>query len=339
MATRSVAEKSIHMKSVTRVQTLSVAAALAMLVGCSSGSAIAPGALSKQTGSHDRFEHFASRYSCPATGSLRYVSDVINNVINVYTGPFAGQQPCGQIAAVGFNGPVGMHVVVLTHDLYVANWRGGNILVFHRGQSTPFNTYTDPSGQLPTDVTVAPDGIVVASNEICSLSTWIGGPNGGTFVGTFQKPECREVGITYIAVGENGTLYYVNNKGGFYRAALWSVACPSGNCGVPAQILGARVDYFGEGVAVDSAGDVLAIKASEYGRNNKLATFRLPNPNPTIMDLAPGTPMGLAINGPDHLVFIAYNTGAYEYIYPSGKLLGTVPGNSGGAMDGIAIDP
>jgi len=327
------------MKPITLVRSLSVAVACVLLVGCSGGSAVAPGALAKHTGSHVRFGHDAGRYACPATGSLRYLSDVINNVINVYAGRFAEQKPCGQISANGFDGPVGMHVVVATHDLYVSNWRGGNILVFHRGQSVPFNTYTDPSGQLPTDVTVAPDGTVVASNELCSLSTWIGGPHGGTFVGTFPKPECREVGITYLAVGENGTLYYVNAKSGFYRASLWSVLCPGGNCGIPAQIPGARVDYFGEGVAVDSAESVLAVKQSEYGRNNKLATFNLPNPNPTIMDLAAGTPMGLAINEQDHLLFVADNTGASEYIYPSGKLLGTVPGNSGGAMGGIAIDP
>ena len=36
---------------------------------------------------------------------------------------------------------------------------------------------------------------------------------------------------------------------------------------------------------------------------------------------------------------VADNTGATEYIYPGGKVIGTVSGNPGGAMDGIAIDP
>ena len=327
------------MKWISRVQFLGAAAACVLLAGCSGGSAIAPGASSARSGSHTRFDHIVSRYSCPATGSLRYVSDALNNVINVYTGPFAGQQPCGQIAASGFSGPVGMHVVVSTHDLYVANWHGGNIFVFHRGDTIPYNTYTDPSGQLPTDVTVAPDGTVVASNDLCSLSTWIAGPNGGTYVGTFPKPTCREVGITFIAAASNGTLYYVNAKSGRNRAKLWSVSCPGGNCNVPVEIPGAKVNFFGSGVAVDTAGSVLAVKASANGRNNKLATFTLPNPNPSIMVLSPGFPLGIAINQQDDLLFVANNTGATEYKYPGGTVVGTVAGNQGGAMDGIAIDP
>jgi DNA-binding beta-propeller fold protein YncE len=326
------------MRTITRVRSLCAAAAIVLLAGCSGGSAIAPGTESTQTSSHARVGHVISRYTCSATGSLRYVSDVINNVINIYGGRFAGQPPCGQISS-SLDGPLGLHVDFATHDLYVANSRAGNILVYHRGQLTPYNTYTDPSGQSPSDVTIAPDGTVVASNEFCSLSTWIEGPNGGTFVGTFSKPQCRDVGIVFVAAGENGTLYYVNARTGAHRASLWSVSCPGGNCGVPVQIPGARVDYFGSGVAVDSVGSVLAVKLSTNGGNNKLATFNLPNPTPRLMDLSPGFPYGIAINDQDHLLFVANNTGASEYTYPSGKLLGTVPANPGGAMDGIAIDP
>jgi DNA-binding beta-propeller fold protein YncE len=237
------------------------------------------------------------------------------------------------------DGPVGLHVDLSTHDLYVANSRGGNILVYHRGELTPYNAYADPSGQSPTDVTIAPDGTVVASNDLCTLSTWISGQNGGTFVGTFAKPQCREVGITFVAAGQNGTLYYVNARSGAHRTSLWSVSCPGGNCGVPVQIPGARGNFFASGVAVDSVGSVLAVKLSANGGNNKLATFNLPNPNPKLMNLSPGFPYDIAINDQDHLLFVANNIGASEYIYPSGKLVGTVSANSGGAMDGIAIDP
>ena len=220
----------------------------------------------------------------------------------------------------------------------MANFRGNNIVVFHRGQLTPYNSYVDPSGQRPSDVTVAPDGTVIAANQDCTLSTWIAGPNGGTFIGTFSKPACSGAGITFVAVQKSGTLYYVAG-GGATRAKLWSVSCPGGNCSVPTRVPGAHVDYFGSGVAADSAGNVLAVKLSANGKNNKLATFDLPNPKPKIMDLAPGFPYGIAINEQDHLLFVAVNTGATEYIYPGGKVIGTVSGNPGGAMDGIAIDP
>jgi hypothetical protein len=324
------------MKALSLIQAVCAGTAVALLVGCASGSAISPGLASKKVGSHVRIDHKAGYFTCPAQASLRYVSDVINSVINVYVGRFAGQSPCGQIPS---DTPLGMHVELASHDLYVANFRGNNIVVFHRGQLTPYNSYVDPSGQRPSDVTVAPDGTVIAANQDCTLSTWIGGPSGGTFVGTFTKPECRGGGITFIAVQTTGTLYYVASGSGASREKLWSVSCPGGNCSVPIRVPGAHVDFFGSGVAADSAGSVLAVKASANGGNNKLATFDLPNPKPSIMDLATGFPLGIAINEQDHVLFVADNTGATEYIYPSGKVIGTVSGNPGGAMDGIAIDP
>src|SRR5476649_1533299 len=86
----------------------------------------------------------------------------------------------------------GLYVNATTHDLYVANWGASNVLVFHKARTTPYNTYSDPTAQDPNDVTVTDDGIVITSNEEAtnliergSLSTWIGGLNGGTFIGNF----------------------------------------------------------------------------------------------------------------------------------------------------------
>jgi hypothetical protein len=65
-------------------------------------------------------------------------------------------------------------------------------MVFHRGRLFPYNTYSAPFQPYPYGVTVTNDGTVVASNAFSnfgpqggSISTWIKGPNGGTFVGTF----------------------------------------------------------------------------------------------------------------------------------------------------------
>ena len=141
------------------------------------------------TRSTNLFEGF---YVCPATGPIKYVSDYNNNVINVYAGRFAGQAPCGQITS-GLFGPWGLFVKPVSHDLYVANDLNHNIVVFHRGQTTAYNTFTDPSFQDPVDVTVAKDGTIIATNLLRphffpatgSISTWIEGPNGGKFVGNF----------------------------------------------------------------------------------------------------------------------------------------------------------
>src|SRR5579862_156533 len=156
------------------------------LAGCSSSSTPANVPRQDPTLSVSRPD---ITYACPAQGDIEYVSDYNNNVINVYAGRFHRQAPCGQLTDRVF-GPWGMYVQPSTHDLYVANDLHHDVIVFHRGHLTPYNTYTDPTLQDPTDVTVADDGTVIASNldqihfsgEHGSLSTWKSGTNGGTFV-------------------------------------------------------------------------------------------------------------------------------------------------------------
>src|ERR1700720_3473556 len=95
------------MKSLSPIRAISAGTAVALLVGCAGGSAISPKLASNKAGSHVRIDHRAGYFTCPARASLRYVSDVVNSVINVYVGRFAGQNPCGQIPS---NTPLGMHV-------------------------------------------------------------------------------------------------------------------------------------------------------------------------------------------------------------------------------------
>jgi hypothetical protein len=342
------------------LQALSAAAAIALLAGCSSGgsSAIAPNPVSPKGGAHflmgrvpsvlspigqlkintQTGRHFVSHYSCPANGPIKYMSDFNNSVINVYAGKFAGQAPCGQITT-GLLNPDGMYVKTTTHDLYVANEGDFNVLVFHRGQTTAYNTYTDPTVQFPVDVTVAKDGTVIASNilqpsagEAGSISTWIGGPNGGTFVGNFAMTNDTE-GL-FVTVQKNGTVYYddldVSGSG-----ALWSLSCPSGACGAQTQVAGVSFGAAG-GMESDATEDLLANDQI----NVTADTFELPNPTPATFPLT-GEPVGMAINKLDHHWFIAdaVNNDAGEYLYPSGTPVGTVPGNPSGLPIGVAVDP
>jgi hypothetical protein len=89
-------------------------------------------------------------------------------------------------------------------------------------------------------------------------------------------------------------------------------------------------------MAFDAKGDLLVNDAAAATAN----TFSLPNPNPKTFTLA-GRPIGMAINELDHHWFVAdaMTNDAAEYLYPGGKLVGTVPGNPGGEESGIAIDP
>ena len=317
--------------------SLSAVAAAILLVGCAGGNvpALAPGPDSAQ---HGLSRHYASFDACPTTGPIAYVSDFNDSVINVYAGKFAGQKPCAQLTAQLHN-PTGLFVDAATHDLYVANRH--NIRVFHRGQTAPYNSYTDPtSRQEILDVTVTSDGIVIASNtnqvsgpEHGSLSTWISGPHGGKFVGNF--PMTNDFEGMYVTAQRNGPIYYTDLDKITARGALWHVSCPAGACGVETQVAGVSFQFPG-GMAFDATDDLLVTEES----GGTADTFELPKPSPARFQLQ-GYPTGMAISARDRHWFVADsdNNDAAEYAYPSGALIGTVPGNApGGYLFGIAVD-
>jgi hypothetical protein len=315
-------------------------AACAMLAACAAGHGFTPSPQSVQAKplTAHRLANFSS---CPAHGSIVYVSDTANNVIDAYTGKLRGQAPCAQIGLGHLNFPYGLFVDTATHDLYVANMRDFDVLVFHRGQTTAYDTYTDASGQLTQDVTLARDGTVIATNavqyggpEAGSLSTWIKGANGGTFVGNF--PMTNDTRGGFLAVKANGTVYFDDVDSNSNHGALWKVSCPAGVCGLQTPQAGVTFQSPG-GLTFDRTGDLLAIDPTAFTAD----TFELPNPKPKTFSLRAGSAIGMAVNTTDNHVFAADpdDNSAAEYRYPSGTLIGTVPGNQGGFPVGIAIDP
>jgi len=316
--------------------TLGAAGTIALLAACSNNSSTAaPGPATPQGGAQAR--QFKSHDACPATGAIEYVSGISNGAINVYAGQFAGQAPCGQITD-GLIAPFGLFVQTSTHDLYVADFGGASVQVYHRGQTTPYNTYRDPSVQDVVDVAVAPDGTVLATNfhkrdrtERGSISTWIGGPNGGTFVGNFPMQHSND-GYD-VTVRSNGIVYF-SYRTRNSRGELWKMRCPAGACGNQTQVAGVLFEFPG-GMQFDTSDDLIA--ADQAGLAD---TFELPNPSPKTFAIA-GQPVDMALSGSDHHLFIAdaLNHDAAEYTYPGGKLLGTVPGSPLGGPAGIAVDP
>jgi len=219
---------------------------------------------------------------CPSSGPLEYVSDGGKSVIYVYAGKFAGQAPCGQLASWIFE-PVGLFVKPSTHDLYIASEGLDAIAVYHRGATTPYNLYNDPSGQMHYDVAVAKDGTVISSNlhssglERGSISTWRGGPNGGTFVGNFPITATNDFG-GFVTIEKAGTVYF-NDINGSGKGELFSVSCPAGACGPQTQVAGVSFRFYG-GMAFDTAGDLIAVDLDQMGRSSMIDTFKLPNPSP-----------------------------------------------------------
>jgi hypothetical protein len=226
-----------------------------------------------------------------------------------------------------------------THDLYVANTGDNDIIVFHRGQTSPYDTYTDPTGQYPVDVTVGKDGTLLASNqtgsnfERGSISTWIQGPNGGSFVGNFPMLDYPEGNC--ITVRKDGTIYFdeypAPNGGG-----IWSVSCPAGVCGVQTQVQGISL-VAPWGMRFDAEDDLVVIDTATQTAN----TFELPNPMPSITHLASPIPGAMAINQMDHHLYVTddYKRSATEYWYPSGVVVGIQLVPYDGAPLGVAVDP
>jgi hypothetical protein len=320
------------MRPLTLMQSSCAAAAIAMLAGCSGAgsSAVAPNASLPQGAGR----HVTAFYNCPATGRLTYISVAPANSVDVFAGKLNGQRACGQIG-LGLSSPFGLFVDKKTHDLYVANSNRSNIKVFHRGHVKAYNTYVDPTDEITLDVAVAPDGTVIASNEFpfASLSTWTGGPNGGTFVGNF--PMTNAAAGQFVTVKKNGTVYFTDIDQQSNMGALWTVACPAGACGTQTQVSGVSLESPG-GMVFNETGDLFVIDDSAITAN----TFELPNPAPSACPLI-GAPISVDVSRKDHS-FVTTDDERFgflegrEYSYPGCSLLGTVGTTN---SQGIAIDP
>jgi hypothetical protein len=320
----------LQMRPLTPIQSYFAAAAFALLAGCSGAgsSAVAPNPSSPQGASRQA----TGFYNCPSTGRLTYISVYDANGIDVFAGTFNNQSACGSIV-LGLSGPFGLFVDKKTHDLYVANSKRSNIKVFHRGHLKAYNTYVDPTNQVTFDVSMAPDGTVIASNEAGSLSTWISGPDGGTFVGNF--PMTNAMTGQFVTVKKNGKVYFTDVDQQSFQGMLWTTACPAGACGAQTQVSGVSFQSPG-GMVFNETGDLFVIDDSAITAN----TFELPKPAPSTCPLI-GNPIGVDVSPKDH-TFVTTDDERFgilegrEYSYPGCAQVGTVGTTT---SQGIAVDP
>jgi hypothetical protein len=276
---------------------------------------------------------------CPAAGPIVYMSDFNFSVVNIYTVPFVGQQPCGQISGTLVN-PQGLFVR-RNHDLYVASTGTYNVQVFHRGSSKPYNTYTDTVDglQFPGDVTVSKDGTIIASNlstanlyQGGSISTWIRGGRGGTFVGNF--PMINAYPGMFVTVQKNGAMYFDDVDSNTGEGPIWAGNCPLGVCGT-FKSTGAVAAFPG---GLRSADDEDVVQLDQTAL--RLKTFEHFPFGKSCNLSGESDPVGFDINRHQHHVFVAdanLDVGV-ELTYPGCVLIGTVPGNPGGLPIGIAKD-
>jgi hypothetical protein len=339
------------------IHVLSAAVTFAMLAGCSSGTAIIPASSTMQShhsqpmsgriptivnpflplklrdvGTANQRPSFNA---CPASGPIVYVSDANYNVIYIFKVPFAGQSPCGLLAASsGLVTPQGM--IVRHHDLFVANTGGMNVVAFHRGATKPYITYTDPTCgfEYPLDVTVSNDNYVFATNIYggdCFGSISIWQKQSGALVGHIRNQ--AHAYSDFLTIQKDGTLYYDDTS-----PALYKGSCAGGSCGSFTNT-GATMTYPGALRSVDGEDVVLDDEFAPGG--GALLTYEPPNfISPDVCTLGGSDPASFDINLRQHHAFIAdaLLNEALEFTYPDCKLIGTVRGSSYGAPSGIAKD-
>jgi len=314
-------------------QLLSAAAALALFAGCSSMSAIGPNPSTAQNVERSPTGgHFASFNSCPDSSAIVYISDDNNNVINIYTAPFAGQSPCGSLSDIDI--AEGLFVDT-NHDLYVANFLGDDVLVFKRGSTIHYNKYFDNLYNFVMDVAKAPDGTIIAANFqnqnsgfTGSLSTWLSGPNGGTYVGNF--PNAQYVDSYFVTVQQNGGVYFNT------QSAIYATHCPFGECSA-FESTGGSLTRPG-GLRAGNGNGLVAVDQSL----SQLFTYKTYNtsPRPVSRCSIGSYPIGIDFDTSHQHIFVT-DTGSnegIEYTYPGCALVGTVPGSSHGNPVGVAYD-
>jgi len=345
------------MRIPTPIQALSAAAALALLAGCSSGSAIAPKPAGITGHVHTYMGHVPAVVgpmaamklnshpskkvgfnACPATGALEYISDFNNSTISIYKGKFASQAPCGMLT--GSNGllnPQGMFVDE-KHNLWVADTGNGNVLEFKRGGTSAITTLVDTTGgnsEFPVDVTIAKDGTVIASNifapntGIGSISTWVG----TTLIGNFTNP--NSAFDYFVTVQKNGTVYMDDNT-----LTVYGFSCPAGVCTAQTSV-GATGFNFPGGLRSGPGEDPILQDQSATGGGAQLTYESFPGgPAQQCTVSAGADTVAFDLNEKRNHYFAAdaTNNRGVEVKYPTCAAIGTVAGGSGGLPIGAAAD-
>jgi hypothetical protein len=290
---------------------------------------------------------YASFDACPATGAITYISDYNNNVINIYAGQFNLQARCGAISGPLVLQPEGLFVG-LNHRLYVANTGGGNILEFARGGQTPIATFTDPTGQFPSDVTVSNDAVIASNISSVaqsggSISTW---QVGGGFVGNFSMINDIQGLFVTVHSGAADRIYYNDIDSTSNAGVVYTGKCPGGACG-KFHALPATTDTEYPGGLRSRADDTRLIQFDQTAGPGGLR-LQYNDRNPAF-PLGPSCniggrhPIGFDMNAAATQVYYAdalANVGAemaFDTCAPIGK--GIVPGNTGGLPVGAAHDP
>src|SRR5579864_4611384 len=154
------------MRYLAQVSAVAAFAAAFSITGCSLHGSAAP-----QPGRGSGAALSGPLVGSPDTGTtpILYVAQYGSNAIQIYDQAGTNQSPIGTLTS-SLSGPWGLFVTG-TEDLYVANLAGADVVIFHKGATSPYKTLSDP-GELPVIAVVDSTGTVYVANN----KTTRGGP-------------------------------------------------------------------------------------------------------------------------------------------------------------------
>lgn len=271
--------------------------------------------------------------------ALLYVAQSApSNSVSIYDQAGSNQQPIGVIN--GFNQPVGL-AVDRQHNLYVANTQGADILVFKRGQVTPFRTLTDPTGKAPYSLAVTRDGTVYVtnvpdySNPVADIVVYNPGSNSPS--STLKDPNIRNPTSIAVDAARDILLYGINA----YRGGEVDELPAGSSTWLITGIQCCRGPNFQAELKVDAKGniaflngDCTCVTTYQPGSWTRIKSFPV---EPGFFDLA------LNSNGRKAWISRPYSQSqgiVLEYKYRNGILLDTISsGLKPSGPVGIAAEP
>jgi hypothetical protein len=255
----------------TRIATVVSVVAIMMLAGCTgTGSQVAspiiPGSIHQALPNSDhRFDFLAPGHrphslvwqGNPGRGWISpdavrhrhvYIADENGQAVYIFPQKGSNQPPIGKITA-GVLGPNGLFVDK-SGKLYVCNFGGGTVTVYHHGSITPSLTLTGAGSAI--DVVVGRDGTVYVSNwDSGSAGTLLEYPKGQTAPAVTININGAPEGL---ALDSTNNLYVAYNDNSSFDGEVLKFA-PGATVGTN---LGIHVGYVG-GATMDSQDNLLLV--------------------------------------------------------------------------------
>ncbi len=258
---------------------------------------------------------------------LIYVSDFLNNDVEIYSASGSNQAPIGQITD-GISGPEGSFVD--KHgNLYVCNVTNQTVTMYPKGSTSYKTLYTGFA--YPTAVTVGVNGMAYVSDLV------------GQKVVAFPYGKTRSkrtIDIEYpqgVATDSKNDLYVAYNTGG-HGAGPGTV-----NKYAPKTTTGQNLDLpivWAAGDAIDNKSDVVV---ADQGSGSNAAVYVFPPGSKTpSLTITQGIedPFRLAFDNKFKHLYVADAEAneVFVYAYPSGTLVNTISSGLKSAF-GVAVSP